>query len=160
VTDVTHLKELMKKIAADRASDESLTKKQRDLWTKYEEIFSSPIVAELDAILIDPQYEDARDRLLGKIFEVVSACFIVARAEEDRLKTAKATDAKKAVTKVVVEEAEKVWRKYPSFKRWRVAGLIEKPVNGRLIAKGRPVLSRRAINACLTRYQQHKRTIV
>jgi hypothetical protein len=70
VTDLTHLVELLKKIAADRAADERLTKKERDQWVRQGEILFSS-VAELDAILIDPQYENERYRILDKLFEAV-----------------------------------------------------------------------------------------
>lgn len=149
------------------------------MWTKYEEIFSSPVVAELDAILINPQYENARDQLLSKLFETVLACVIAARGKENRLKTVKATDTRKKATKIIIEEAEKIYREHPDWLDHptrmvsRVAREAEKPVNEKLAElraaamlarnsiKGLAVLSRRAIEARLERhYQQHDRMFV
>jgi hypothetical protein len=121
-------------------------------------------------ILADHQHAHVREHRLYKLFEALgSACFIAARVEDpiwNRLKTAPATDKKRAVTKIVIEEAEKtkIWREHPDCSRSLIAGQIEKLVNERikaevqlsrrakkLIAEGRPVLSRRAIETCLNR---------
>ena len=132
VTNLGHLIELLKKIAADCASDERLTKKERKLWIRQGEIFSTS-VAELDAILTDHQYENAREQLLCKLFKASSACFIAARVEENHSKTVPATNAQKKLTKIVVEEAEKVWRKHPTWREhWHEhLGRRDTPATGR-----------------------------
>ena len=176
---LTHLKEVLKKIAADRASDERLPKKERDLFNKYGEVFSRPI-AELD--LTDRQSENAQE-FLCKLFEALLPCFVAARVEENHSNTAKASNAKWARTKIVIEEAEKriMWRDAPPGARIEmcptIANAIKKSVNERiktevqlskrekrLAAAGRPVVSEDAIKMTLRRWlsttRSYDRTIV
>lgn len=137
--DLSHLIELLKKTAADCASYEGLTKKERARWIRQGESFSSS-VAELEMILTDRHPVRVREYRLYKLFEVLgSACFIAARVEDltgNRLRTAKAANARHSplTQKIVEEKAEKIRREFPGYKDWHIAGMIEKSVNEKIKA--------------------------
>ena len=149
------LTDLLAKAAAVGVSDERLTKEERERLMRQRDVLSGS-VAELITILTDHQPAEVCEYRIYKLFEALgSACVLGNRYLVDpirnRLSVLPATNAKKAKAKsqwtknIIVEAAEAIRRKHPSYAQWRIAGEIRKLINQKRSAEGLAPLRQSAI---------------
>jgi hypothetical protein len=149
-------------VAAESVQATRIDDDERELRRRHHKHFSSS-VKELIAILADHPHAHQREYRLFKLWQALGSVSFIANRWTERIErrikiesAAQATAAKKATTArvddIIVEAAGPFWRKYQTYKPWRVAGEFCDEINVRLAAlpKQKP-LGRNAIAKSLKR---------